>query len=333
MAVLLGNGDGTLQPAALYTIATGLPRWLVVADFNGDGKLDLAASVWTAAKVSVLLGNGNGTFQPRTDYAANAITWGMAAGDLDGDGYADLVVASVGTDKVSVYLGNGDGTFQPKLDFAPTTVQPHHVAIGDLDADGRPDIVVSQYYASGPPNLARLLNTSTFVPASIAVQAGTPQSTAIGTSYAVPLTVLVRDGADNPVAGIGVTFTAPASGPSGAFPGGARTIIVRTDAAGIATAPALTANATAGTFAVVGRINTHATSFGLTNERVAPVITSSAPPGGNLRRGVRPYRRGDRHAATDVQHRQRRIAPGLILDAGSGAITGVAEAAGTFTGA
>src|SRR5207253_10822225 len=64
VSVFFGNGDGTFQaavnsPVAGYQVAVG--------DFNGDGKLDLAAASSESNTVSVLLGNGDGTFQPAVD--------------------------------------------------------------------------------------------------------------------------------------------------------------------------------------------------------------------------------------------------------------------------
>ena len=59
---MLGNGDGTFKPPVSY--ATAADPWMViVADFNGDGKLDLATANAASETISVLLGNGNGTFQ------------------------------------------------------------------------------------------------------------------------------------------------------------------------------------------------------------------------------------------------------------------------------
>ncbi|MEO7952287.1 MAG: VCBS repeat-containing protein, partial [Chthoniobacterales bacterium] len=65
--VMLGNGDGTLQLPTPFTTAKN-PRSVVVGDFDGNGRLDLAVATLVGNAVSVLLGNGNGTFQARQDY-------------------------------------------------------------------------------------------------------------------------------------------------------------------------------------------------------------------------------------------------------------------------
>jgi adhesin/invasin len=87
-------------------------------------------------------------------------------------------------------------------------------------------------------------------PSNVAVAAGTPQSTTVRTVFAQPLVALVTDAAGNPLAGTAVTFTAPASGPSGTFPGNTITATAITDANGMATAPAFTANTAIGTFQI-----------------------------------------------------------------------------------
>src|SRR5205085_2759588 len=84
------------------------PYAVVTADFNGDGRLDLAVANAGSNSVSVLLGNGAGSFQPAQNYAAGAGPLSVAVGDFDGDGKLDLVTANAGD--VSVLPGNGDGS-------------------------------------------------------------------------------------------------------------------------------------------------------------------------------------------------------------------------------
>lgn len=72
VSVLLGNGDGTFQPAQNFTTGKG-PQAVAVGDFNGDGILDLATANLPGNNVSVLLGNGDGTFQPAATSPCGAV--------------------------------------------------------------------------------------------------------------------------------------------------------------------------------------------------------------------------------------------------------------------
>ena len=142
VSVLLGNGDGTFQTHVDYATGSG-PTSVVVGDFNGDRRLDLAVGAYPANVVSVLLGNGDGTFQPRVDYPVNARS--VAIGDFNQDGKPDLAVAGgfSGGGIVGILEGNGDGTFQPAVAYDPAGQLGRSVAIGDFNGDGRPDLVIT----------------------------------------------------------------------------------------------------------------------------------------------------------------------------------------------
>src|SRR5206468_190700 len=87
-------------------------------------------------------------------------------------------------------------------------------------------------------------------PASLVVTGGDAQTATVGTDFAAPLAAKVTDASSNPVPNTTVTFTAPTSGPSLTFAGGTTIATATTDATGTATAPAMTANASAGTYSV-----------------------------------------------------------------------------------
>src|SRR5271169_6130362 len=138
VSILLGNGDGTFQKHVDYPV--GSPAGLAVADFNGDGKLDLAVA--NGGSVAILLGNGDGTFQAAVDYATPGTTSSVAVGDFNGDGKPDLVVTNSDDNTISVFLNNGSGTFPTRMDFA-TGSYPTSVTVGDFNGDGKLDLAIA----------------------------------------------------------------------------------------------------------------------------------------------------------------------------------------------
>lgn len=114
IGVLLGNGDGTFQPAVTYDSGGQSPSSIAVADVNGDGKPDLVVE--------------NCSFNGGSDNCS------------PGDG------------AVGVLLGNGDGTFQPAATYSSGGAMPQSVAIADVNGDGKPDLLVANLCANSCPD-------------------------------------------------------------------------------------------------------------------------------------------------------------------------------------
>src|SRR6266568_3185377 len=187
--VLLGNGDGTFQAARSVYFASGggFPWYVVTADFNGDGKLDLAVSNYGDNSFSVLLGNGDGTFQPPRTLPIGTHPALVAVGDFNGDGKPDLAISSVGDNTVSVLLGNGDGTFlAPQV--TPVGLNPWYFAVGDFNGDGKLDLAVADYgcpldCTSSPSNTVTVLlgnGNGTFLPGPSLTVGNGPAGVAVG---------------------------------------------------------------------------------------------------------------------------------------------------------
>lgn len=163
VAILLGNGDGTFQPAVSYS-STGLyTLGLAAADLNGDGKPDLAlANNWIAdgnsnGSVSILLSNESGGFEPGVTYATQAgNTYAVVIADVNGDGKPDLLAANAFSNSVAVLLGNGDGTFQAAVNYGAggTAVS---LAVADVNGDGKLDIIVADLGGTISPGAVGVL--------------------------------------------------------------------------------------------------------------------------------------------------------------------------------
>ena len=155
VSVLLGNCDLTFNPLGNVPVDAS-PEWVVAADFNRDGRMDIATSSDFGNianptdfndKVSVLLGNGDGTFMPLVDFDVGLGPFGIVAADLNGDHKADIASANVDDGTVSVLLN---------------TSTPVQTCAGDCNGDGHVSV----------DEVIRLVNITLGVPQPSACAAG-----------------------------------------------------------------------------------------------------------------------------------------------------------------
>jgi uncharacterized repeat protein (TIGR01451 family) len=123
-----------------YLVATG--------DFNGDGKMDIAAMDSGSHTVTIYLGNGSGGFTPSIGgpFQTGSSPVAIAAVDLNGDGKVDLAIANQGgLNSLTVLLGNGAGAFAaaPGSPFAVGFTPTSLAFAGDFNNDGTPRVAVA----------------------------------------------------------------------------------------------------------------------------------------------------------------------------------------------
>jgi hypothetical protein len=217
VAILLGKGDGTFQAPTFITSHAG-STWPVLADFNKDGKLDLAVANQFGT-IDVFLGNGDGTFNTPlvlNDVQPNIgspIPIALAVSDFNLDGNLDLLVGTDISDNtqarnpsglpagMQLYLGNGDGTFAAPQDYL-TGAQSFPVLVGDFNGDGAPDVAAGDL----GENIVSILLNQTPPPMSV-----TPLNLAfadqlVGTTSATRAITITNNGA------AATTITIAASG-------------------------------------------------------------------------------------------------------------------------
>ena len=142
------------------------PRFVVQADFNGDGRPDLATSNHYSSTVSVLLnttvpGSSTAGFAAKGDFSTGSNPYSVVVADFNGDGKPDLATPNRYGNSVSVLLntttpGATAPSFASKIDFA-TGTNPRPSAVGDINGDGKPDLVTGNVVAN---TVSVLINTT-----------------------------------------------------------------------------------------------------------------------------------------------------------------------------
>jgi len=187
--IVLGNGNGTFQAPIVYTAGRG-PLYLVTADFDRDGNLDIATlntgyNGEGAESLTLLFGTGTGSFNRlNTQYAPFSPdllgATGFAVGDVDGDDDLDLLATGESND-VSLFLNDGAGSFSFPYRMG-VTGGAHAVLYRDFSGDGVADLAV----LTAPPPAGFDGGVAIF--RGLGKSSGTPTPTATPTATATPTT-------------------------------------------------------------------------------------------------------------------------------------------------
>lgn len=151
------------------------PRGVVLADYNGDGKIDIAVSNFNTNTIAVFLNDGTGHFgSPITTHVMTPANLGpMVGGDFNEDGKPDLVVSTIdgGSQVNLVLLGNGDGTFsvQPAI---KDSFGFSSAVVADINGDGHQDLVLGM---NGPVAISLGRGDGTFIDTVSLPITGLPQ--------------------------------------------------------------------------------------------------------------------------------------------------------------
>jgi len=134
------NAQQLFLPPACFDVGLGA-RYLISADFNNDGDLDIATSDWYGGTASVILGNGDGTFNTAHTYNVGTDPQSICTADFNSDGFLDLATANPFSNDISLLygLGNGQFTIGPPI----TLDIPMWIISADFNNDGKADLAVA----------------------------------------------------------------------------------------------------------------------------------------------------------------------------------------------
>ena len=176
--IMLGNGDGTFQPAYEVAQILGQGARFITADVNKDGNLDFVFA--GGDSTDVIYGNGDGTFQAPVvlNFAPQALIANLGVGDYNGDGKPDIIESAELTSAEVipsdyVFLANGDGSFQAAVlaQGTPAVVAAFTAPTVDLNSDGIPDRIFSD---NGMTNTDLGLGDGAVVPSNLLITGALP---------------------------------------------------------------------------------------------------------------------------------------------------------------
>ncbi|MES2591124.1 MAG: FG-GAP-like repeat-containing protein [Bacteroidota bacterium] len=142
VSVLIGDGMGSFASPINFgnTVSS---NFIVTADFNVDGDLDIATTDAGQNMVSVFQGNGDGTFGSSVSFSIGNNPISLVAADFNGDGKADIATAnSGGSGSVSILLNNGSGSFGTASTLTAGYV-PYSLTSADFNGDNIADLAVA----------------------------------------------------------------------------------------------------------------------------------------------------------------------------------------------
>jgi hypothetical protein len=139
-------GSRSFGDSARYPVGTK-PYGVTAADFNEDGKLDLAVSNDDSHNMCVLLNTGNGTFGTATFYGGGNFPSRILDIDIDRDGHTDLAMANYVSGNVTLYRGDGTGAFTGAGSVGVGGSYPAQVIKDDFSGDGILDLATANTFS------------------------------------------------------------------------------------------------------------------------------------------------------------------------------------------
>jgi len=150
VSILFGVGNGTFRSNRMYDVRSCFlndnipcPLSLALADFNGDGKTDVATANLSSNDITVFTGDGNGALVFSSVIPTGSRPEKIIASDFNQDGKIDLATVNNLSNDVTVMNGNGDATFGPAVSYATGLIGPWTLLSADINNDGKADLIAA----------------------------------------------------------------------------------------------------------------------------------------------------------------------------------------------